>query len=637
MQGDDDAPHIVTTAGLLLETSLGSLSIDIIGADCPALSANFLNLCRAGFWNGAVATEVIPEVAVMFSLTADPVYYGLLRKALERNCLLSTADHSTPAGGAKRCVQSFWSLLPRRASDPTAAHSDPAPSSTGVLRISPAAAQLSAASLADDPVEQQERALHQAIQQEVRLCKRRRCVGLSLNHTGNSRDAASVYQPVFTSASSSGAMPPCVVRGAGRVFVDTAAPTLRFGLTVSNRAMEFLDKQYIVIGYVKEGEAVLKRMQRAPWKNRSASVSSAAWQSTAAAAVTAQEDIVAGRPASAWPHPVRMLRIKRALVLPTAGTEKFITTAPAAWSGLAAMGGLESAAGVQQKRQRLGQALNQAGCFEYWASAAAVRVARRQLVGIVKECLALEGYTASTRPSTVAEATALLQKDSSGPVDTASASHPSTPKPYIILQSSNSGPSKSTRKSNDDVDSFELTYNPHFTGAYLSSEDDDDMYDYASRGASSSTHALRLSAKQLEERRKLFKEQHQEKANETLSLMLHVLNGVADIRGDIKPPENVLFVCKLNPVTTGEGLAMCFAQFGRVVSAEVIYDAKTKQSLCYGFVEFETVGACFRAFQKMDQALVDDCRIHVDFSQSVSKLWAQRQREMRRRGRPGER
>ncbi|OEL15705.1 Peptidyl-prolyl cis-trans isomerase CYP59 [Dichanthelium oligosanthes] len=55
-----------------------------------------------------------------------------------------------------------------------------------------------------------------------------------------------------------------------------------------------------------------------------------------------------------------------------------------------------------------------------------------------------------------------------------------------------------------------------------------------------------------------------------------ILESLADIPdAEIKPPENVLFVCKLNPVT------------------------------------------------QMDNCLIDDRRIHVDFSQSVSKLWGQ--------------
>ena len=35
------------------------------------------------------------------------------------------------------------------------------------------------------------------------------------------------------------------------------------------------------------------------------------------------------------------------------------------------------------------------------------------------------------------------------------------------------------------------------------------------------------------------------------------------------PPENVLFVCKLNPVTKDEDLEIIFGRFGKIVSCEV--------------------------------------------------------------------
>lgn len=648
MQQSSSTAACVTTAGLLLETSLGSLTIDILGADCPALSGNFLNLCRAELWNGAVATEVIPEIAVFFSLTADPVYHHLLRGALHHHCSSSPADASSSTGG-KSAVLSFWSLLPRQESDPTAVN-DAAKSR--VRHALPGTSALWPHDTPKDPVTQRESAFEQAVQQEARVCKRRRCVGLSrgessVSRTNNSRGSsgsanvgggprhgdAGLYQPVFTSVSST-AVSPCTVCRAGSLIVDITAPVLRFGLTLSNRTVDFLDKQYVVIGYVREGEAVLRRMQRAPLRDSAVDTTSHVH-----AAPTQEEDFIAGRVASAWPQPARMLRVKRALVLPTAGTEKFFTFTTAAWT-------VNNTAGSHDRRQRAAEALHQAGCFAWWASATTVRAAHRQLVRIVQMCLLEEQYTAPTRPTTVAEATALLQssstmtpaatvKDSSS----SSSIHPPAQTPYIILQKTGSiAEHSNSRKQQqqqvtDPLDSFELSYNAHFTGPFLSSEDEDDVYGGATTGGAASSHALQLSAKQLEERRRLFMQQHQEKANETLSLMLNVLNGVADTHGDIRPPENVLFVCKLNPVTTAEGLALCFAQFGRVVSADVIHDSKTKQSLCYGFVEFESVEACFRAFQKMDQALIDDCRIHVDFSQSVSKLWAQRQREMRKRHR----
>jgi len=108
----------------------------------------------------------------------------------------------------------------------------------------------------------------------------------------------------------------------------------------------------------------------------------------------------------------------------------------------------------------------------------------------------------------------------------------------------------------------------------------------------------------------------------------------------VKPPENVLFICKLNPVTTDEDLELIFSRFGEikryycrsvmliswfdqlalfVFSCEVIKDKKTGESLNYAFVEFAEQKSCEEAYFKMNNVLIDDRRIHVDFSQSVSK------------------
>ncbi|GFY51864.1 peptidyl-prolyl cis-trans isomerase-like 4 [Trichonephila inaurata madagascariensis] len=100
-----------------------------------------------------------------------------------------------------------------------------------------------------------------------------------------------------------------------------------------------------------------------------------------------------------------------------------------------------------------------------------------------------------------------------------------------------------------------------------------------------------------------------------------ILEMVGDIPdADVKPPENVLFVCKLNPVTTSEDLEIIFSRFGPIVSCEVIKDKKSGESLQYAFIEFEKEEDCENAYFKMDNVLIDDRRIHVDFSQSVSKL-----------------
>ncbi|XP_045476969.1 peptidyl-prolyl cis-trans isomerase sig-7 isoform X2 [Harmonia axyridis] len=100
-----------------------------------------------------------------------------------------------------------------------------------------------------------------------------------------------------------------------------------------------------------------------------------------------------------------------------------------------------------------------------------------------------------------------------------------------------------------------------------------------------------------------------------------ILEMVGDLpEADMAPPENVLFVCKLNPVTSDDDLEIIFSRFGKIKSCEVIRDHKTGDSLQYAFIEFEDKKSCEDAYFKMDNVLIDDRRIHVDFSQSVSKV-----------------
>jgi len=89
---------------------------------------------------------------------------------------------------------------------------------------------------------------------------------------------------------------------------------------------------------------------------------------------------------------------------------------------------------------------------------------------------------------------------------------------------------------------------------------------------------------------------------------------------EVAPPENVLFVCKLNPVTQDEDLELIFSRFGKILSCEVIRDKRTGDSLQYAFIEYTNQKDCEQAYFKMDGVLIDDHRIHVDFSQSVSKI-----------------
>ena len=101
---------------------------------------------------------------------------------------------------------------------------------------------------------------------------------------------------------------------------------------------------------------------------------------------------------------------------------------------------------------------------------------------------------------------------------------------------------------------------------------------------------------------------------------------------DTRPPENVLFVCKLNPCTDAEDLRIIFSRFGEVLACDVMKDQKTGDSLQYGFVEYANRSDCEKAFLGLQNVIVDDRRIKVDFSQSVGKnRWDEWHRSVKRR------
>jgi len=109
----------------------------------------------------------------------------------------------------------------------------------------------------------------------------------------------------------------------------------------------------------------------------------------------------------------------------------------------------------------------------------------------------------------------------------------------------------------------------------------------------------------------------EEREAQEKAILLEMLGDLPS--ADAKPPENVLFICKLNPITEEGDLERIFSRFGKINSVSIVKDPKTGQSLQYGFIEYDNKGDCEKAFQKMDNVLLDDRRIHVDFSQSVAK------------------
>ena len=123
-----------------------------------------------------------------------------------------------------------------------------------------------------------------------------------------------------------------------------------------------------------------------------------------------------------------------------------------------------------------------------------------------------------------------------------------------------------------------------------------------------------------------------ERAAKSNALVLEIIGDLPS--ADVKPPENVLFVCKLNPITQAEDLKMIFSRFGPISSCEVIKDRESGASLGYAFIEFESKESCEQAYLKMDNVLIDDRRVKVDFSQSVAKLhkqWIEKRQDKQRK------
>lgn len=171
----------------------------------------------------------------------------------------------------------------------------------------------------------------------------------------------------------------------------------------------------------------------------------------------------------------------------------------------------------------------------------------------------------------------------------------------------------------------------------------------------------------------------EERADESRKLEAHsravVLEMIGDLpEADAKPPSDMLFVCKLNPVTTEEvgcawasfpchacpcvqacrscarrvciavqarathqvvvlscpgtwhhhywaaamqDLEIIFSRFGKITSCDILRDYKTGDSLCYAFIGFDSDKGAEDAFFKMNNVLIDDRRIKVSMLPSM--------------------
>jgi peptidyl-prolyl cis-trans isomerase-like 4 len=87
------------------------------------------------------------------------------------------------------------------------------------------------------------------------------------------------------------------------------------------------------------------------------------------------------------------------------------------------------------------------------------------------------------------------------------------------------------------------------------------------------------------------------------AVVLEMIGDLPDV--DAKPPDDSLFVCRLNPVTTDEDLEIIFSRFGKVTTCDIIRDYKTGDSLNFAFISFEHKEEAEAAYFKMDNVLID--------------------------------
>jgi hypothetical protein len=102
------------------------------------------------------------------------------------------------------------------------------------------------------------------------------------------------------------------------------------------------------------------------------------------------------------------------------------------------------------------------------------------------------------------------------------------------------------------------------------------------------------------------------------------LGDIPDLEG-VAPPENVLFVCKLNPLTEEDALEVIFGRFGKIKKCEVIRDWKTGDSLSYAFIEYFSkevcvvVRVCVANFPIVSCANLRDCCVLSRVSKHTSR------------------
>lgn len=90
-------------------------------------------------------------------------------------------------------------------------------------------------------------------------------------------------------------------------------------------------------------------------------------------------------------------------------------------------------------------------------------------------------------------------------------------------------------------------------------------------------------------------------------------------RGGVSPEReivvsNKLFVGGLAWATTDETLRKAFSVYGEISEARVVQDRETGRSRGFGFVTFASPDSAKAAQEAMNNALIDDRNVRVDFA-----------------------
>lgn len=428
---------------------------------------------------------------------------------------------------------------------------------------------------------------HQRLEDEFKWAKkRRRCPETARDSSGSSSSSHAPPRYEYNSAASTGSLS----RSGGLLFV-LAPQWLRglselstIGITLTRRQEHVLERDYIVIGEVKavgmggsgvETDVVLRRLRGLPHQKAPSASSGDQHRTSLSAlrAIPSHEALL-----HCLRVPLRRTRVHGAAVLPLAGmpiweVAQWLTTQTS-----------PSPPPLVMEVLTVMRAATPAPPI--WANHGAVIAANTRIGSLLNH----PQPTALPPDDDSEDSGSLMLMREAGVVT------------WRV--------SSSLRKTEDGL---------------LSSEDDDEPHNSSSGAA---------SARQ--QRRQDERESEKERVIDTLSLAMNVLDGIAVTDPTlIAPCERTMFICRLNPITTSDGLAKCFASFGKVMSSEVKTDEKTGNSLGYGFITFETRESCFDAINRMNGALIDDRRVVTSFSQSVRRAWTAYQREQQHSTAPG--